>query len=77
MIPITKQTVIEATGDTHYRNLKFTGNEDDQVEGTAFAVTIAELEKSDEYEKDANYKRVQVRLRSGMRSWVYLYHAAD
>jgi len=77
MIPITNQTVIEATGDTHYRNLEFTGNENDQVEGTAFAVTIPELEKSDEYEKDANYKRVQVRLRSGISSWVYLHHSAD
>jgi gamma-glutamylcyclotransferase (GGCT)/AIG2-like uncharacterized protein YtfP len=53
------------------RNLQYTGNPDDVVEGSVFSVTQKELERSDAYEP-AEYRRVQVRLKSGLDAWIYL-----
>ena len=72
LIPIKDQSVIDATGDTHYRNIRFTGLASDVVDGTAFKVPIKELEQADGYEEDANYRRVVVELSSGVKAWVYL-----
>jgi gamma-glutamylcyclotransferase (GGCT)/AIG2-like uncharacterized protein YtfP len=72
LIPIQDRAVIANTGDTHYRNVQFTGVESDCVSGTVFRVTKSELEQADEYERDADYKRVTVTLKSGVTSWVYL-----
>jgi Gamma-glutamyl cyclotransferase, AIG2-like len=60
-----------SSGATRHRNLVFTGNTSDVVEGTVFRVTTAELEQADAYEP-YDYKRVQVSLRSGIEAWVYL-----
>src|SRR4030095_4656809 len=73
LIPIQDQSVIAATGDTHYRNIRFTGIVSDVVDGTAFKVTTQELEQADRYEEDADYQRVMVELRSGVKAWVYLH----
>lgn len=54
-----------------HRNLKFTGNPSDIVEGTVFTVTKSELEQVDAYEP-ARYQRTLVQLRSGIHAWVYL-----
>ncbi|MEJ0097043.1 MAG: gamma-glutamylcyclotransferase [Bauldia sp.] len=43
----------------------------DEVSGTVFTITEAELVAADEYEV-ADYKRIQVRLRSGIEAWVYV-----
>jgi hypothetical protein len=72
MIPIRDQSVVASSGATHYRNVHFTGIASDLVEGTAFIVTMKELEQADVYEAPADYKRVLVQLRSGMSAWVYL-----
>ena len=55
----------------HHRNLEFTRNSSDFVDGTVFSVTEQELQQSDAYEPDG-YKRIQVKLRSGTEAWVYL-----
>ena len=55
-----------------YLNVQFTGHQSDRVEGTRFEVTGAELEEADIYEATADYKRIQVQLKSGSRAWVYL-----
>ncbi|HZS07658.1 MAG TPA: gamma-glutamylcyclotransferase family protein [Blastocatellia bacterium] len=73
MIPIRDQNVVATSGDTHYRNVQFTGIASDLVEGTVFRVTRKELEQADAYEEVADYKRVPVQLRSGMNAWVYLH----
>ena len=57
--------------DEDHRNLQFTGNPSDSVEGTAFEVTENELEQADAYEPDG-YERVRVTLKSGLQAWVYL-----
>ena len=53
------------------RSLQYTGNALDVVEGSVLSLTPQELEQADAYEP-AEYKRVQVRLRSGLGAWVYL-----
>jgi gamma-glutamylcyclotransferase (GGCT)/AIG2-like uncharacterized protein YtfP len=55
-----------------YLNIRFTGNESDAVRGTRFEISITELEEADIYEATADYKRIEVRLNSGIRAWVYL-----
>ena len=72
LIPILDQNVVATSGDKHYRNIQFTGNASDLVEGMVFKVTRKELEQTDAYELPADYKRVLVQLRSGTTAWVYL-----
>lgn len=57
-----------------HRNLHFTGNTNDLVEGMVFTITKSELEQADAYEP-ASYERVLVQLRSGLKAWVYLHQA--
>lgn len=72
LIPIRDEAVAGDLGFDHYRNVRFTGNDSDVVEGMVLEVTEYELEEADRYEEDAGYKRVIVRLRSGLDAWVYL-----
>ena len=74
MIQITDQEFVETSGAEYHRNLEFTGNTSDIVEGTVLFVTSQELEQSDAYEPEG-YKRVQVNLHSGVEAWVYLNQA--
>ena len=76
MIQITDPDFVIASGAEFHRNLEFTGNTSDIVEGTVLSVTQHELEQADAYEPDG-YKRVQVKLRSGTEAWVYLNAAAS
>jgi gamma-glutamyl AIG2-like cyclotransferase len=71
MIRIEDEDFVAASGTADHRNLEFTGDPTDVVEGTVFDVTHSELERSDAYEPDG-YKRVLVPLRSGRKAWVYL-----
>ena len=72
LIPIRDQTVVAKSGETHYRNIQFTGSATDLIEGTVFTVTEEELEQADVYEEDADYQRVLVQMKSGLNAWVYL-----
>jgi hypothetical protein len=72
LIPIPDQTVVARSGETHYRNIQFTGSATDLIEGTVFTVTEDELEQADVYEEDADYQRVMVQMKSGLDAWVYL-----
>jgi hypothetical protein len=58
-------------GKTHHANVKFNGNEDSRVPGTAFEITDDELASSDAYEAAFTYERVIVTLTSGRQAWVY------
>jgi gamma-glutamylcyclotransferase (GGCT)/AIG2-like uncharacterized protein YtfP len=72
LIPIQDAQVVKDSGDTHYKNIQFTGDNSDAVEGTVFRVSKSELEQADEYEADAGYDGVVVKLSSGIQAWVYL-----
>ena len=71
MVRIEDQEFVKASGTADHRNLEFSGDPNDSVEGTVFAVTRSELELTDAYEP-AGYKRTLVQLRSGVNAWVYL-----
>jgi hypothetical protein len=70
LVPL-RAPVHAAGGAAHLRNARFTGSGSDVLEGTRFEVTRAELERADDYERSADYRRVRARLRSGIDAWVY------
>ena len=48
------------------------GAPDDAVDGVVFELTDQEMEKADRYEDGEGYYRIEVKLRSGAKAWVYL-----
>lgn len=48
-----------------------TNDENDTIEGSVFEISKEELLNADKYEVD-DYKRVQVKLKSGKEAWVYI-----
>ena len=71
MITIEDEDFVAKSGSADHRNLQFTGDSSDFVEGIVFSVTREELEKSDAYEPEG-YERVLVQLQSGTNAWIYL-----
>jgi|SRR6185369_2808790 gamma-glutamylcyclotransferase (GGCT)/AIG2-like uncharacterized protein YtfP len=70
-IAIKDEAFVLHSGSAQHRNLQFTGDTSDLVEGRVFVLTKDELERSDNYEPE-DYGRVQVELQSGTKAWVYL-----
>jgi gamma-glutamylcyclotransferase (GGCT)/AIG2-like uncharacterized protein YtfP len=70
MITIKDEDFVEKSRSAEHRNLQFTGNSSDFVEGIVFSVTTEELESSDAYEPEG-YERVLVQLKSGTNAWIY------
>jgi hypothetical protein len=71
MITITDEDFVAKSGTANHRNLRFTGNSSDVLEGMVFKVTTSELEQADAYEPEG-YERVQVELRSGTNAWAFV-----
>jgi gamma-glutamylcyclotransferase (GGCT)/AIG2-like uncharacterized protein YtfP len=71
MIKIKLESVVNLSGEEEHVIIGYTGNESDVIEGAVLSVTKDELEHADEYETD-DYKRIQVTLKSGRQSWVYV-----
>jgi Gamma-glutamyl cyclotransferase, AIG2-like len=71
MVKIEDADVVATSGKTHHPIVKFTGRDADSVAGTVFQITAEELQRADGYEVAA-YRRVAVRLQSGVRAWVYV-----
>ncbi|KTC78404.1 gamma-glutamylcyclotransferase family protein [Legionella brunensis] len=73
-LQITDPYVIKISGKAVHQILVPTNDDEDSVEGMVFELAHAELLNADEYEvKD--YKRIKVRLASGVDAWVYAYQA--
>jgi len=70
MIKILDQDFVAKSGTADHRNLQFTGNASDIVEGIVFALTMEELVQFDAYEPEG-YERVPVQCRSGLSAWIY------
>ena len=70
-IEILDEDFVVKSGTAIHRNLQFTGDLSNFVEGTVYSVSLQELEQADAYEPEG-YKRVLVQLRSGAMAWVYL-----
>ena len=72
MVTITDEAFVVKSGTADHRNLQFTGNSTDVVEGTVLKVTKEELEQADAYEPEG-YERVSAQLRSGGNAWVFVH----
>jgi hypothetical protein len=70
-LEITDAGVVATSGTFHHTIIRETGNPLDEVPGMALRITPAELAAADAYEV-ADYKRISVRLRSGIEAFVYV-----
>jgi gamma-glutamylcyclotransferase (GGCT)/AIG2-like uncharacterized protein YtfP len=70
-LEIDDPAVIEASGKAQHTMARRTGRPGDIIRGTVFEITAAELAAADAYEVPA-VARAEVRLDSGLRSWVYV-----
>jgi len=70
-ITITDPAVIQSSGTNIHPILKFTGDPEDEIPGTALEVTPNELNNADKYEVD-DYQRVAAKLKSGRTAWIYV-----
>ncbi len=71
IIEITDPDVIATSGTAFHPMVKRTDDPHDTVAGMAFRITQVELSRADAYEV-ADYKRVAVRLASGIEAYVYV-----
>jgi gamma-glutamylcyclotransferase (GGCT)/AIG2-like uncharacterized protein YtfP len=71
MVEITDPDVISKSGARFHPIVEASDNPDDEVPGTVYLVSKAELADADAYEV-SDYKRIEVRLKSGTRAWVYV-----
>ena len=69
-IEVQDQSFVAHSGAMQ-RNLLYTGNTADVVEGSVLTLTQEEIQRADAYEP-AEYRRIKVQLRSGVDAWVYL-----
>lgn len=70
-VRITDPDVIAKSGEAIHSIIHFSGKSEDQIPGMVFKISPQELEQADKYEVD-DYKRVQVKLHSGLSAWVYV-----
>jgi len=56
-----------------YANAEPSSDPGDAVTGTVFEISAQELAAADKYEEPADYRRIQVTLRSGVQAWVYVH----
>ena len=71
LVEIRDPEVVARSGKTHHPIVRRSSNPHDMVAGHVFKITTAELAAADAYEVD-DYKRVAVRLRSGLEAFVYV-----
>jgi gamma-glutamylcyclotransferase (GGCT)/AIG2-like uncharacterized protein YtfP len=71
MLEITDPDVVATSGLKFHPIVVETGDPADEVAGTLFAITEAELAAADKYEV-SDYKRIEVALKSGKSAWVYV-----
>src|SRR5262245_5456164 len=64
-LEIRDASVVATSGESHHPIVRASGNPEESVAGTVFAISEAELLAADDYEVD-DYVRVQVRLKSGI-----------
>lgn len=71
MLEITDSAVLATSGEKFHPIVTPSGDPADAVPGQVFRISAAELAAADAYEV-ADYQRVEVTLRSGIRAWVYV-----
>lgn len=71
-VTITDPHVIATSGSDRHPILRRSDAHDAYVNGSVFAISVAELAAADDYEVD-DYARIAVPLRSGPQAWVYVF----
>jgi hypothetical protein len=71
MVEITDPEVIRTSGKRFHPIVHQSADPAARIEGQVFEITAAELIAADSYEV-SDYKRVLVRLTSGISAWVYV-----
>lgn len=71
LVRIDDAEVVATSGQTHHPILSFSGNPAHSVSGKVFHLSPDELAQADRYEVAA-YRRVSVKLASGLQAWVYV-----
>jgi gamma-glutamylcyclotransferase (GGCT)/AIG2-like uncharacterized protein YtfP len=71
MVEITDPDVIAKSGSNSHPILRRGADPADEVPGMVFELTDDELAAADRYEV-SDYRRVAVRLKSGLEAWVYV-----
>ncbi len=70
-IEIKNETVVRKSNNNIHPIIYYTGNEKDEIKGKVFKITPDELIKTDNYEV-SDYHRIEITLKSGKKSWVYV-----
>ena len=70
-IRITDPDVLAKSQQEFHPIARFTGNEDDFVQGIVFEISDEELEATDAYEV-SDYERKGVQFASGKDGWIYV-----
>lgn len=70
MVEITDCEVFAKSGE-RFHPILMPGDASDEVTGMLFEISDDELAAADRYEVD-DYKRIAVRLKSGIEAWVYV-----
>ncbi|HCX3500369.1 TPA: gamma-glutamylcyclotransferase, partial [Legionella pneumophila] len=70
-IEIKNSAVVATSGDNFHPIISYTDNPSDKVPGIVFTISKEELAQADKYEV-SEYKRVNVKLNSGVNAWVYI-----
>ena len=73
LVKIPDPAVAARLGRTHHDNVKPTGDEWSNVQGTVFEVTDDELARADRFEAEFFYERINASLASGKEAWVYVH----
>ena len=76
LVKIPDPEVAARLGRTHHDNVKPTGDDWSNVQGTVFEVTDDELAKADRFEAEFAYQRINGALASGKEAWVYVHSPA-
>jgi hypothetical protein len=71
LFEIKDAAVVATSAKTHHLMARPTDNPADEVTGMVFRLTAAELAAADTYEV-SDYKRIEVRLKSGLTAFVYV-----
>jgi hypothetical protein len=71
MLEITDPEVIRTSGERFHPVVSKSGDPADEVQGMVFSITSEELQAADRYEV-ADYKRIEVKLKSGLMAFVYV-----
>jgi hypothetical protein len=71
MVEITDPDVLAKSGERFHPIVMPSRNPADEVGGRVFRITPEELAAADAYEV-ADYKRIEVTLKSGITAWVYV-----